>query len=126
MYFHASDLDYSNMAIYYTRLVDGQYQPAKKVMFENLDALGYCTPYLSATGEYLFFAAIGESIDLYVCKKENDNRWSDPTLLSAAINTKGQGNPYLTPDSKYLFFAAEGESQQSWHVNWVSTSAFLE
>lgn len=125
LYFHASNLDYSGMAIYRSALIDGKYQSATKMDFEDISAFGFCTPYVSADGNYLIFAAIGESLELYRCEMERSGEWSSPVALPSPINQNGQGNPYVTPDSKYLFFAKENESKTHWDIQWVSTSSFL-
>jgi len=127
LYFHASDLDYSNMAIHYTKLKNGNYQKAEKILFETLGAIGYCTPYLSSNGQHLIFAAINESLDLYICKREAENKWSTPIKLPELINQNGQGNPYLSPDSKFLFYASQSDDNKNrWNVNWVETTTFLK
>lgn len=124
IYFHASNLDYSDMSIYYSSLINGKYQTAKKIEF-GLNAIGYCTPYIAANGKHLVFATIGENLNLYICKKQDGHKWSNPIMLSPEINKNGQGNPYLTPDSKYLFFAREDKNTHKWSINWVSTGTFL-
>ena len=126
LYFHASDLDYSNMFIYRSNFIDGKYQAAERIEFKGLNAIGYCTPYVSADGQYMIFATIGESLELYVSQKTGTNQWSAPLRLPNVINHNGQGNPYLTPDGKYLFYASENETDQKWNVNWVSTASFLD
>lgn len=125
LYFHASNLDYSDMKIYYSEYANGRYHEAKEIKFHNLNASGYCTPYISSTGEYLIFATIGESLDLYFCTKKGSNEWSSPKKLSTNINNNGRANPYLTPDTNYLFFATENMDSQIWNINWVSTKSFL-
>ncbi|UZR93027.1 TolB family protein [Chondrinema litorale] len=124
LYFHSSELDYSDMAIYSANLVSGKYEDAKKLDFQNMPLSDFCTPYISSDGQYLLFAKVGESLELFVCNKKGENEWSLPSKLPDAINQAGQGNPYLTPDNKYLFFAAENENR--WDVKWVSTKSFLK
>jgi Tol biopolymer transport system component len=127
LYFHASDLDYSKMAIYSSKPTNGSYQNAKKIHFKTLNAIGYCTPYLSADGQNLIFATIGESLDLYTSKWTDKNEWSTPTKLPDLINQNGQGNPYLTPDSRYLFYASQSTGDRNqWNVNWVKTTSFIK
>lgn len=124
LYFHASELDYSNMGLYYAEWKDGQYQPAQKIEFTTLKEMALCTPYLSANGDYLIFATVGTSLDLYSSKSTGLNQWSAPVKLSSAINQNGQGNPYLIPDMKQLFFASD--DSKYWNVKWVSTQSFID
>jgi Tol biopolymer transport system component len=127
LYFHASDLDYSKMAIYYSKPKNGRYQNAKKMHFETLNAIGYCTPYISSNGQHLIFATIGERLDLYICNWKGQDEWSAPTKLPELINQNGQGNPYLTPDSRYLFYVSQSKDEGNrWNVNWVKTTSFLK
>ena len=124
IYFQASNLDYSELSIYYSRLSNGKYQDAEKIPFD-LNAYGYCTPYLSADGNHLVFAAVNEHLDLYICDKLKNDQWSTPRKLSDEINRHGQGNPYLTPGGDFLFYAIEDKKTGQWRINWISTASFL-
>ncbi|WP_420318469.1 hypothetical protein [Ekhidna sp.] len=124
LYFHASELDYSNMKLYYSSLINGKYQNAEEITFETLSDKALCTPYLSASGTYLIFATIGQSLELHASQNLGGNSWSDPLKLPDEINSKGQGNPYLTPDSKYLFYASEKKGK--WKINWVNMESFFK
>ena len=125
MYFHASEPDYSNMHIYSSAFENGAYSEATKMTFEGLNALGSCTPYVSADGRYLIFAAIGESLDLYYCEKNGDGVWSKPMPFPKSINENSQGNPYLTPDLKQLTYAVE-KGQGQWEIMKVSTKGIIK
>lgn len=125
LYFHTSNLDYSDMVIYYSAIESGKYQDAKQLDFRGLSSVGYCTPYVSADGKWLIFATIGESLELHISESTGDSTWSNPKKLPHSINQNGQGNPYLSPDSKYLFYARESGSQKSWEISRVSTGGFI-
>ncbi|MEM7575590.1 MAG: hypothetical protein AAF433_21990 [Bacteroidota bacterium] len=125
LYFHASQLDYSGMDIYVSSFVEGQYKPAKKIEFLSNAYSGYCTPYIAHSGKYLFFAGIGESLDLLVSYRSSSG-WSKPEKLPAVINQNGQGNPYLSPDESLLFYAVEAPgATDQWQINWVNTESWL-
>lgn len=127
LYFHSSELDYSSMEIYYSILENGKFQDAQKLNLTTGNTGGHCTPYVDPKGEYLLFASIGESIDLYVCYRNGELGWSLPQKLPEAINIRGQGNPYVTSDGQYLFYAQEqNSSQQNWSVSWIPTNQFLD
>lgn len=56
LYFHTSNLDYSEMDIYHSKNVNGKFENAKKTLISMNSALGKCTPYVSPKGDYLIFA----------------------------------------------------------------------
>ena len=125
LYFQASNLDYSSTGLYYAKKGESGLLEAHKLEFDSLKDKDLCTPYVSADGQYLFFATVGPQLDLYYCNSIGENEWSAPIKLSEAINQNGQGNPYLTPDNQYLFYASEnGES--GWQINWIKTDTFLK
>ncbi|MDH7445743.1 hypothetical protein [Aquimarina sp. 2201CG14-23] len=125
IYFHSSDIDYTNMEIYYSNQIQGKYQQAKKVNFSGVDTNEYCTPYISSNEDYLIFASINEYLDLHISYRTSADNWSSPIKLPSFINVKGKGNPYITPDEAFLFYCEENESSGTgWKINWVSTKLF--
>ncbi|TRX62582.1 hypothetical protein FNH22_00360 [Fulvivirga sp. M361] len=127
LYFHASNIDYSDMDIYYSMLVNGRYEEAKKLNIPFYGDLMKCTPYVSPEGNYILFALVKESLELNICYKNGENKWSEPVRLPAQINRKGQGNPYITPDEQFLFYAEEQQGDTgSWSINWVSAKTFIK
>lgn len=127
LYFHSSEPDYSNMWVYQSRLIDGEYQVPQKLTFNGLSSIGACTPYISSDGKILIFASINKdgSLPMYFCRKLATDEWSKPELLSKEINQNSQGNPYLTPDNQFLFYAKE-INKNKWSINWVNTDSFLQ
>lgn len=122
LYFHASNLDYSNMKIYCTSTDTlGMYQAAQLVEIP-MDG-DKCTPYISPDEKYLIFAKIGQQLDLYLTFKTAEG-WSEPIILPATINQQGQGNPWVSLDGNYLFYA-RAEEAGKWFVNWVNVEEFL-
>lgn len=127
LYFHASNLDYSEMTLYSAQPAAGKFGEAHKLAItENSLA---CTPFVTANGQMLIYAAIGKQLDLVISKKTTEGDWSQPVPLDKDINTHGQGNPYLTPDGKYLFYTTGTEPKPGqhpdWQVNWVDLSMTL-
>lgn len=121
LYFHASNLDYSEMDLYAAELEDGKYQKAHKVMIPTLENTGKCTPYISPEGSFLIFATIGSGLDLYITHQTKNGRWSSPKRLSDAINSSGQANPVISPDGQFLFFCTGKETMEKpWAIKWVS------
>jgi len=118
IYFHVSNLDYSDMDIYYSKQVNGKYGNARKLKLPAGLNTDKCTPYISPDESYLLFASIGDQLDLMICFNDGNGGWKNIKKLNTAINNKGQGNPYVTPGSDFLFFAT-GEHLGSWSVKWV-------
>ncbi|WP_235297108.1 TolB family protein [Portibacter marinus] len=117
LYYHSSNLDYSEMDIYYSKQVDGKFQPAQKVALLDSANLGRTTPYVSADGSFLIYASVNKSLNLMISYKDNNDKWTQAEALNKKINTNGQGNPYVTPNNKYLFFATEKDN--NWVVKWA-------
>lgn len=125
LYFHSSNLDYSEMTIYQSREVNGVFQQAHKVSFFNNSEIPTCTPYVSPNEDYLIFALVGNQLDLMISHRDGQGNWSNPRKLSKEINTHGQGNPYVTPDNKFLFFAT-GKEGDPWKIQWVNIERELD
>lgn len=127
LYFHVSQPDYSEMTLYMAQEHDGKFREAQKLAITQ-NGLN-CTPFVSADGQTLIYAAIGNQLDLMLSRKTADGVWGKPMILDKQINTNGQGNPYLTPDGKYLFYATGTETQDGkepdWQVNRVDLSIRL-
>lgn len=128
LYFHVSNLDYSEMTLYVSQWSDGKFGEARKLnITENSLA---CTPFVSADGQTLIYAAIGNQLDLMISHKTAEGEWGKPVSPDKSINTNGQGNPYLTPDGKYLFYTTGTEVQAGqnpdWQIKWVSTKLLLK
>ena len=126
MYFHVSNEDYTDMDIYYSKLVEGKFEEAKKAVIPLDSDLGKCTPFLSANEEYLIFALIGEQLDLAISFNDGKGNWINTKRLGDKINRYGQGNPYLTPDHRFLFFTAEDQQEKKWVVKWVNIASELK
>lgn len=121
LYFHSSNLDYSEMEIYHCNHINGKFQSAIKTNIStNEHNSRKCTPYVSPNEEYLLFASIGEQLDLMISFNDGDGNWSNTRKLSNTINTDGQGNPFITPDNKFLFYTSGKANGDDWNVKWVN------
>jgi len=126
LYFHSSNLDYSEMDIYYSKQVNGKFENAEKVSISLSPETGKCTPYISPDEDFLIFASIGNQLDLFVSFKEQQGNWTTPKKLNHKINNLGQGNPYVTPDNAFLFFTTSNHKEKGWNVKWVNIGSELE
>ncbi len=126
LYFHSSNLDYSEMAVYHSQLKDGLYEDARKTIISSPSKIGTCTPYVSPEEDYLIFASIGDQLDLMISFSDGNGGWINTKKLNTKINILGQGNPYVTPDNRFLFFTTGDHSGKDWKVNWVDIQSELE
>lgn len=120
LYFHASNLDYSQMDIYHSKEVKGKFEDAKKTSISMNTETGKCTPFVSANEEYLIFASIGNELDLMISYNDGKGSYGNTKKLNDKINNKGQGNPYVTPNNKFLFFTTSEYLEKEWKVKWVN------
>lgn len=124
LYFHSSNLDYSEMGIYVAeRTVEGYYQPAKKLEIPGLGKMETCTPYIDPNEKFILFALIGEQLELALSRRLPAGDWSSLQKLPTMLNTKGQGNPQLSPDGKYLFYAVGDYAKGEGHIQWIELAA---
>ncbi len=121
LYFHSSDLDYSNMHIYRTESIDHKYREAKKVVFPTYFTSGTCTPYISPNEDNVIFASIGTQLDLYRCSSFIDNEWKDCNIMSGQINKNGLGNPSVSIDENKLFYTTGTyDFTEKWKVKFTA------
>lgn len=123
LYFHKSNLDYSEMDIYHSKKVNGQFENAVKTSITMNLKTGKCTPYVSPKGDYLIFATIGKQLDLMISYTDGKGGWIGTKKLNNKINTNGQGNPYVTPNNKFLFFTTGAHEAKTWAVKWINIEA---
>ncbi len=126
LYFHASNLDYSDMNIYYSDQVQGEFQDAKPLFSNVNDKTNKCTPFISPDEKYIIYAKIEEHLKLMICYKNDEGDWGVPTELNEAINMNGQGNPFVTWDKQFLFFASGIHGSNNWQLKWVSMDKILK
>lgn len=124
LYFHASDLDYSNMHIYRSRNLNDEFQEAKKISINP--ETGACTPFVSPNEDYLIFASLGKHLDLMIAFRDGNKKWLQPKKLNDTINHFGQGNPYITPDNKFLFYTSGQPQEENWSIKWVNLESILK
>lgn len=124
LYFHTSNLDYSEMEIFSSKKENGKFKDAKRVHLET--TLRKCTPYISPEEDYLIYATIGNQLDLMISYKDENGKWTGTKKLNDKINNEGQGNPYVTPDNKFLFFTTGNYQGKKWKINWVNIESEIK
>ena len=126
LYFHASNLDYSEMDVYHSQLIEGKFQNATKVEIEQKPNTGICTPFIAPNEEYLIFASIGTQLDLWISFNDGVGNWVRTKALNQKINHLGQGNPYVTSDHQFLFYATGEYQKTNWGINWVNIKSEID
>ncbi|MEL7425459.1 MAG: sialidase family protein [Bacteroidota bacterium] len=126
LYFDASNLDYSNMNVYYADQVEGEFQNAKLVFTEQISTTNKCTPFIDPAERYLIYARVEQQLILMISHKDHDGKWGVPLELNKSVNTDGQGNPFVTFDEKFLFFASGKHDSPQWQLKWVSTNNLIK
>jgi len=125
LYFHVSNLDYSEMEIYHSKKENGTYGNAEKTPISMNLQTGKCTPYVSPQEDYLIFASITNELELMISYNDGNGNWVNTKKLNNKINNKGQGNPYVTPDDKFLFYTTGGHLEKEWKVKWVNIESVI-
>ena len=104
----------SNADIYYSDLIDGEWQKPAKVPNINSPLSWDSQPTISPDGNTLFFASdrdggIGD-VDIYLSRRDPETGiFAKPVNLGPVINTKGREKcPYLHPDGETLYFSSDG------------------
>jgi len=121
MYFHAGNIDYSDLNIYYAKQENGKFLSAIKLPREINHKKQHNTPFISADESFLIYEVA--SI-LYISFRDESGAWTKAKQLPQVVNKHGKGNPYISPDDKYLFYVAgtEPNPKTRWDVYWVDIS----
>ena len=97
--------------IYYVEFKNGYWSEPKNIRAIN----SYdweSQPCVSYDGKELFFVKRNKHLgtsDIYVSKKDDDDNWLKPQILSGDINTDGnEMAPFLHHDGKTLYFSSDG------------------
>lgn len=97
--------------IYYVEFKNGCWSEPKNIRAIN----SYdweSQPCVSYDGKELFFVKRNKHLgtsDIYVSKKDDDDNWLKPQILSGDINTDGnEMAPFLHHDGKTLYFSSDG------------------
>lgn len=89
--------------------------PEKQIIDDFLNLNPNANYFLSNDGKYLLMAiekndSYGE-LDIYVCFRKGDNRWSKPINLGPTINSYvNDYSPFLAADGVTLYFSTAGQS----------------
>ena len=113
LYFTRDNLSDRTSAIFRSRLVDGNYQPPKKLGPVVNGAVSQFNAYVAPDESFLIVPMYGRddsfgATDYYICFRDADDTWTGPFHLDASINSKSgqEYSPYVSPDGKFFFFMA--------------------
>lgn len=121
LYFHSSNLDFSEMDIYHSKIINNEITPAIKTSIQsNNPERQKCTPFVSPNEDYLLYASVGKQLDLMIAFNDGEGNWTNTRKLTDAIDNEGQGNPFITPDNKFLFFTTGKVNGENWKIKWVN------
>ena len=110
--------------IWYSRLVDGEYQTPVPVSGVN-GTTDEFNAFIDPNEKYIYFGSFGRADgfgggDIYISRRQG-NGWSTPENLGSQVNTSRLDySPYVSPDGRYLFFT----SQRGNNATQVSTNPF--
>lgn len=106
-----------NSDIYLSRFQNGEYQKPIKLP-ENINSeKREADAFISKDESFIIFVRVDEpdgfgNSDLYICFKEDDEKWSDPINMGEDVNSdKIDGSPYVTPCGNYLIFTSGRDSK---------------
>ena len=98
--------------IYFSTLVDGEYQPAENVGAPVSSEFSEGDVFVAPDHSYLIFVSSGRPDgfgegDLYISFRNQDGTWAEPTNLGETINTERVDYcPVLSPDGEFFFYSS--------------------
>ena len=95
----------ANGDIYYSEFVNGTYTVAQKLgPVLNTDTYE-SSPFIAPDESYLIFGRANPRSDLFICIKNNDGSWGDPTNMEE-LNTTAAHEMYanVSPDGRFIMF----------------------
>lgn len=116
--------------IYYSNFSNGHYASPIPLDTTINDGSYVDGPYISPDEQFIIFESdrkggIG-SVDLYICFKGKDGKWSKPENLGPKINTTfAERFAGISPDGKYLFFGSNRAGQLP-DIYWVNANIIKE
>lgn len=119
MYFHAGEVDYSNLTIYYSDQVDGQFSIPRQVSFEGGINGPTITPYVDPKESYLLFGYVQDGQEAMYYSQNENGHWQKPIRLPDVVNTNNKANPNISADSQHLYYASGEFTETGVPRNWI-------
>jgi len=116
--------------ILYSKFINSSYTQPEPLDTIINDGSYVDGPFIAPDESFLIFESDrsgGEgSIDLYICFKNSNGKWSAPKNMGAKINSAAAERfAGLSPDGKYLFFGSNRNSELP-DVYWIDASVINE
>jgi Tol biopolymer transport system component len=103
----------AHLALFRSRLVNGEYGPPEKLRGPVNDPLNWSLEVLVAPDQsYLLLVPYGRpdgagSFDIYVSRRDGES-WTAPVSLGPKVNTRARDySPRFSPDGRFLFWSSE-------------------
>ncbi|HVI43517.1 MAG TPA: OmpA family protein [Chitinophaga sp.] len=125
------DSSFSKNHVYINRLytadyADGQTSNIKQLGLAQPESLHQGAASISPDGQLLFLTRWhldhGKKISAIWCSHKSGDKWSEPVLLDAVINTPGSNSqqPFVLPDGKGLLYASDKPGGRGGFDLWVA------
>ncbi len=126
IYFVRATGGFGSHDIYRAECINGSYSSAEKLGPPINSDIDDWQVFIDPDDEYIIFGRWQQpdpshENGLYVSFRKQDESWSEPVNMGAAINGDHGGYwPYVSPDKKYFFFVSDMDNG-NWHydVFWV-------
>lgn len=131
LYFTANFPSIGGEGLYCSKKINEVYQePEFCDILTNANGIVEVEPFIGSDGSYVLFYSAGRADnfnpngntgDIYISFRDNDDTWSDPRNLGSSVNTTNEeSHPSLSPNGKYLFFARNnGQNNGFVDIYWV-------
>ena len=103
----------AHLALFRSRLVDGEYGPPEKLTGPVNDPLNWSLEVLVAPDQsFLLLVPYGRpdgagSFDIYLSRRDGES-WTAPVSLGPKVNTRARDySPRFSPDGRFLFWSSE-------------------
>lgn len=120
----------SSWKIFFSKFIDKKYTTAQPLDTSINNGSYVDGPFVAADESFLVFesdrAGGMGSIDLYICFKDVNGKWSFPKNMGAKINSPAAERfAGVSPDGKYLFFGSNRSSALP-DIYWISSKVIDE
>lgn len=119
MYFHSGGVDYSELALFYSDQIDGQFSIPHKVELSANHVGLSITPFIAYDESYLLFGQIRDGQEALYYSQNTNGNWQQPLRLPDAVNTDNKANPFIDASGQYLYYASGSYNEQGVAKNWI-------
>lgn len=117
--------NYKNCDIYYSRFIHGTWTKLQILDSVNISQkhTWESQPSITSDGKTLYFASDREGgyggTDIWVVRKDDNNKWGKPENLGPNINTPGnERTPFIHTDSQTLYFSSSNRTDHEGNIHY--------